>query len=169
MWWRLIAGAFIALASVTAMAEETVKCGAGDITDDDLLDNMGDVALGIETAYFYSAAHPSEKNKAFVEGVKRANGGLRANFFGVSGYDGMHLIYEAIRKTGGKTDGDSFIGAVKGMSWESPRGPMTIDPETRDVISNIYMRRVERVNGELWNIEFATVENVKDPVKAAKK
>src|SRR5258708_6052523 len=143
--------------------------GAGDITDDDLLDNMGDVALGIETAYFYSAAHPSEKNKAFVEGGKKANNGIRANFFGVSGYDGMHLIYEAIRKTGGKTDGDSFIGAVKGMSWESPRGPMAIDPETRDVISNIYMRRVERVNGELWNIEFATVENVKDPVKAAKK
>jgi branched-chain amino acid transport system substrate-binding protein len=143
--------------------------GAGDITDDDLLNNMGDVALGIETAYFYSAAHPSDKNKAFVEGVKQANNGMRANFFGVSGYDGMHLIYEAIRKTGGKTDGDSFIGAVKGMSWESPRGPMTIDPETRDVISNIYMRRVKRVNGELWNIEFATVENVKDPVKAAKK
>jgi branched-chain amino acid transport system substrate-binding protein len=143
--------------------------GAGDITDDDLLNNMGDVALGIETAYFYSAAHPSEKNKAFVEGVKRANNGMRANFFGVSGYDGMHLIYEAIRKTGGKTDGESFIGAVKGMSWESPRGPMTIDPETRDVIHNIYMRRVEKVNGELWNIEFATVENVKDPVKAARK
>jgi len=143
--------------------------GAGDITDDALLNNMGDVALGIETAYFYSAAHPSEKNKAFVEGVKQANNGMRANFFGVSGYDGMHLIYEAIRKTGGKTDGDSFIGAVKGMSWESPRGPMTIDPETRDVISNIYLRRVEKVNGELWNIEFATVENVKDPVKAAKK
>ena len=143
--------------------------GAGDITDDDLLNNIGDVALGIETAYFYSAAHPSEKNKAFVEGVKRANKGMRANFFGVSGYDGMHLIYEAIRKTGGKTDGDSFIGAVKGMSWESPRGPMTIDPETRDVINNIYLRRVEKVNGELWNIEFATVENVKDPVKAARK
>jgi branched-chain amino acid transport system substrate-binding protein len=143
--------------------------GAGDITDDDLLNQMGDVALGLETAYFYSAAHPSAKNKAFVEGVKQANNGMRANFFGVSGYDGMHLIYEGIRKTGGKTDGDSFIGAVKGMSWESPRGPMSIDPETRDVISNIYMRKVERVNGELWNIEFATVENVKDPVKAAKK
>jgi branched-chain amino acid transport system substrate-binding protein len=58
---------------------------------------------------------------------------------------------------------------VKGMSWESPRGPMTIDPQTRDVIHNIYMRRVEQVNGELWNIEFATVENVKDPVKATRK
>jgi branched-chain amino acid transport system substrate-binding protein len=143
--------------------------GAGDITDDDLLNNMGEAALGIETAYFYSAAHPSEKNRTFVEGVKRANNGMRPNFFGVSGYDGMHLIYEAIRKTGGKTDGDSFIGAAKGMSWESPRGPMTIDPETRDVIHNIYLRRVEKINGELWNIEFATVGNVKDPVKAARK
>jgi branched-chain amino acid transport system substrate-binding protein len=143
--------------------------GAGDLTDDDLLNNMGDTMLGIETAYFYSAAHPSEKNKAFVEGVKRASNGMRANFFGVSGYDGMHLIYEAIKKTGGKTDGESLINAAKGMSWESPRGPMTIDPETRDVIQNIYMRRVEKVNGELWNIEFATVENVKDPVKAARK
>src|SRR5262245_4215566 len=143
--------------------------GAGDLTDDDLLNNMGDTMLGIETAYFYSAAHTSEKNKAFVEGVKRANNGMRANFFGVSGYDGMHLIYETIKKTGGKTDGDSFIGAVKGMTWESPRRPMTIDPETRDVIHNVYMRRVEKVNGELWNIEFATVENVKDPVKAGRK
>ena len=143
--------------------------GAGDITDDDLLNNMGEAALGIETAYFYSAAHPSDKNRTFVEGVKRANNGMRPNFFGVSGYDGMHLIYEAIKKTGGKTDGDSFIGAAKGMSWESPRGPMTIDPETRDVIHNIYLRRVEKINGELWNIEFVTVENVKDPVKAARK
>ena len=145
------------------------RTSSGDITDDDLLNNIGDVALGIETAYFYSAAHPSEKNKTFVEGVKRASNGMRANFFGVSGYDGMHLIYAAMTRTGGKTDGDSFIGAVKGMSWESPRGPMTIDPETRDVIHNIYLRRVEKRNGELWNIEFATVENVKDPVKAARK
>ena len=143
--------------------------GAGDITDDDFLNNMGDAVLGIETAYFYSAAHPSEMNRTFVEGMKRANNGMRANFFGVSGYDGMHLIYEAIRKTGGKTDGDSFIAAAKGMSWESPRGPMTIDPQTRDVIHNIYLRRVEKRDGELWNTEFATIENVKDPVKAGRK
>jgi branched-chain amino acid transport system substrate-binding protein len=143
--------------------------GAGDITDDDVLNNMGDGMLGTVTAYFYSAAHPSAKNKAFVEGVKQANNGMRANFFGISGYDGMHLIYEALGKTGGKVDGDSFIAAAKGMSWESPRGPMRIDPETRDVVHNIYLRTVEKVNGELWNIEFATVENVKDPVKAAHK
>jgi branched-chain amino acid transport system substrate-binding protein len=142
--------------------------GAGDLTDDDLLDSMGDSALGIVTAYFYSAAHPSGKNKAFVEGVKLANKGMRPNFFGVSGYDGMHLIYEVMRKTTGKCDGETFIAAAKGMSWESPRGPMTIDPETRDVIHNIYLRRVEKMSGELWNVEFDTVANVKDPVKAGK-
>jgi len=143
--------------------------GAGDITDDDLLNGMGDSMLGINTAYYYSAAHPSAKNKAFVDGVKAANNGMRANFFGVAGYDGMHLIYETIKKTGGKTDGDTFVAAAKGMSWESPRGPMSIDPQTRDVVHNIYLRKVEKVNGELWNVEHATVENVKDPVKAAKK
>ncbi|HEY1360743.1 MAG TPA: ABC transporter substrate-binding protein [Xanthobacteraceae bacterium] len=143
--------------------------GAGDITDDDLLNNMGDIMLGVETAFYYSTAHPSEKNKIFVEGMKRANNGMRANFFGVSGYDGMHLIYEAIRKAAGKTDGESFVAAARGMSWESPRGPMSIDPETRDVIHNIYLRKVEKVNGELWNVELATVENVKDPVKASRK
>jgi branched-chain amino acid transport system substrate-binding protein len=143
--------------------------GAGDITDDDLLNSMGEPMLGIVTAYFYSAAHPSEKNKEFVEGVKQANNGMRANFFGVSGYDGMHLIYEVLKKTNGDTQGDAFINAAKGMSWESPRGPMTIDPDTRDVIHNIYLRKVERAKGELWNIEFATVEMVKDPIKAARK
>ena len=143
--------------------------GAGDLTDDDLLNGMGDGMLGTVTAYFYSASHPSAKNKAFVEGVKQANNGMRANFFGVSGYDGMHLIYEALKKTGGKNDGESFVNAAKGMSWESPRGPMTIDPETRDVVHNIYLRKIEKVNGELWNTEFGTVENVKDPAKAARK
>jgi branched-chain amino acid transport system substrate-binding protein len=94
---------------------------------------------------------------------------MRPNFMAVSGYDGMHLIYEALKKTGGKTDGDSLIAAMKGMSWDSPRGPITIDPDTRDVIHNVYIRKVERKNGELYNVEFATFEAVKDPVKAAKK
>ena len=143
--------------------------GAGDITDDDLLNNMGDVMLGTVTAYFYSAAHPSEKNRAFVEGMRKANSGMRANFFGVGGYDGMHVLYEALRKTGGASDGDVLVAAMKGMRWESPRGPISIDPETRDIIQNIYIRRVEKKDGELWNIEFETVPDVKDPVKAARK
>jgi branched-chain amino acid transport system substrate-binding protein len=143
--------------------------GAGDITDDDVLNSMGDTMLGTVTAYYYSAAHPSAKNKAFVEGVRQANAGMRANFFAVAGYDGMHLILAALAKTGGKTDGDNFIAAVKGMAWESPRGPMAIDAATRDVIHDIYLRKVEKVNGELWNVEFANVAQVKDPVKATRR
>ena len=143
--------------------------GAGDITDDDLLNGVGDAVIGTVTAYFYSAAHPSEKNKAFVEAFKKANNGMRPNFFAVSGYDGMHLIYEALKKTNGSTNGDVLVTAMKGMAWESPRGPIAIDPETRDIVQNIYLRKVEKVNGELYNIEFETYEAVKDPVKAAKK
>jgi branched-chain amino acid transport system substrate-binding protein len=141
--------------------------GAGDLTDDDTLNNMGDVMLGTVTAYFYSAAHPSDKNRAFVDGVRAANNGMRANFFAVSGYDGMHVLYEALRKTAGSTDGDALIGAMKGMAWESPRGPISIDPDTRDIIQNIYIRKVEKKGGELWNTEFETIADVKDPVKAA--
>jgi branched-chain amino acid transport system substrate-binding protein len=143
--------------------------GAGDITDDDVLNGMGDTMLGTVTAYFYSAAHPSAKNKAFVDGVRQQNSGMRANFFAVAGYDGMHLISAVLAKTGGKTDGDSFIAAARGMAWESPRGPMAIDAETRDVIHDIYLRKVEKQNGELWNVEFGSVPQVKDPVKAARK
>ena len=81
----------------------------------------------------------------------------------------MHVIYEALKKTGGKTDGDSLITAAKGMPWESPRGPMSIDPATRDVIQTVYIRRVEKVGGKLVNVEFDKIENVKDPVKARMK
>lgn len=142
--------------------------GPGDVTDDDLLPNMGDAAIGTVTAHFYSADHNSPKNKAFVEAFTKA-AGFRPNFMALGGYDGMHLIYEALKKTGGKADGDSLITAMKGMKWESPRGPIQIDPETRDIIQNIYIRKVEKKAGSLYNVEFATFEAVKDPVKAAKK
>jgi branched-chain amino acid transport system substrate-binding protein len=143
--------------------------GPGDITDDDILNGFGEAALGVITAHFYATAHPSEKNKAYVEAFRKANPGMRPNFMSVGGYDGMHLIYEALKKTNSATDGDALVGAMKGMAWESPRGPISIDPETRDIIQNIYMRKVERKDGELHNVEFATFEAVKDPVKAAKK
>ncbi len=143
--------------------------GPGDVVDDDLLPGMGDAALGVVTAHMYSAAHPSAANKAYVEAFRKANNGLRPNFMSVGGYDGMHLIYEALKKTNGSTDGDALVNAMKGASWESPRGPIQIDPETRDIIQNIYIRKVEKVGGELYNVEFATFEKVKDPVKAAKK
>jgi branched-chain amino acid transport system substrate-binding protein len=139
--------------------------GTGDLTDDDILNKYGDVALGIITAGPYSASHPSPKNKAYVEAFTKANPGLRPNFMSVGGYDGMHVIYEALKATKGNTDGDALIAAMKGLSFESPRGPISIDPATRDIVQNIYLRKVEKVNGELYNTEFATTEAVKDPAK----
>jgi branched-chain amino acid transport system substrate-binding protein len=142
--------------------------GPGDVVDDDLVNGMGDAVLGTVTAHMYSAAHPSDANKSFVAAFQKANK-FRPNFMAVGGYDGMHLIYEALKKTNGSTDGDALIAAMRGMAWESPRGPISIDPETRDIVQNIYVRKVERVNGELYNMEFSTFEAVKDPVKAAAK
>jgi branched-chain amino acid transport system substrate-binding protein len=139
----------------------------GSVTDDDLLNNIGDVALGAVTSHHYSASHDSPENKAFVEAFRKANNGMRPNFMAVGGYDGMHLIYEALAKTNG-AGGQALVDAMKGMSWTSPRGPVSIDPQTRDIVQNIYVRKVERKNGELFNVEFATTANVKDPVKAAK-
>jgi branched-chain amino acid transport system substrate-binding protein len=140
----------------------------GDVTDDEQLDKIGDVALGTITTHHYSAAHDSPENKAFVAAFQAANAGLRPNFMAVGGYDGMHLIYEALKKTGGATDGQGLLDAMKGMSWTSVRGPISIDPDTRDIIQNVYVRKVEQKDGALYNVEFATIEAVKDPVKAAK-
>jgi branched-chain amino acid transport system substrate-binding protein len=142
--------------------------GPGDVMDDDLLPNMGDEALGAVTAHMYSAAHPSDANRKYVAAFEKA-AGFRPNFISVGGYDGMHLIYEALKKTNGDTNGDKLIAAMKGMTWESPRGPISIDPETRDIVQNIYIRKVEKIGGKLYNVEFATFEAVKDPVKAGKK
>ncbi len=141
----------------------------GDVTDDDQLNGMGDAVVGVINAHNYSANHNSALNKSFVEGFKKANSGMRPNFMAVGGYDGMHLIYEALKKTNGDTDGTKLMTAIKGMAWESPRGPISIDPDTRDIVQNIYIRKVQKVDGELYNVEFDTIANVKDPVKAAKK
>ena len=135
----------------------------GDVLDDDILESMGQPALGVVSSHHYSAAHPSPENKAYVDGFMQANGGARPNFMSVGGYDGMHLIYEALKKTAGDTDGEKMVAAMKGMAWQSPRGPMSIDPATRDVIQNVYIRKVEQVSGKLFNVEFATIANVKDP------
>jgi len=141
--------------------------GPGDLTDDDDLNVMGDQMLGMITAGPYSASHDSALNKAYVAAMEQA-GHFRPDFVSLGGYDGMHLIYEALKKTNGNTDGDALIAAMKGMAWESPRGPISIDPATRDIVSNIYIRKVEKLNGQLWSTEFQTYPNVKDPMKAAK-
>ena len=139
--------------------------GTGDITDDDILNGMGDVALGVVTSHHYSASHPSALNKKFVEAFSKANQGMRPNFMAVGGYDGMRVIYEAAKATKG-AGGQALLDAMKGQIFESPRGPMFIDAQTRDVVHNIYIRKVEKVNGQLYNQEFATIKDVKDPGKS---
>jgi branched-chain amino acid transport system substrate-binding protein len=141
--------------------------GPGDLTDDEALSNMGDAMLGTLTAHFYSAAHASAVNEAFTDAYQKETS-ARANFMAVSGYDGMQVVYEALKKTGGSTDGKTLVAAMKGMTWESPRGPMSIDRGSGEVVHNIYIRKVEKVGRELRNVEFETFNNVKDPRVAAR-
>ena len=138
--------------------------GTGDVLDDDILAGMGAEAVGIVTADDYSVAHDSPENKVFVAAFKKlAGNNMRPNVMSVSGYDGMRLIYEALKKAGGDADGDKLLAAMKGTSWVSPRGPVSIDPETRDIVQNIYIRRSEMVKGEVYNIEFDKYDNFKAP------
>ncbi|MDN5842681.1 MAG: ABC transporter substrate-binding protein [Alcaligenaceae bacterium] len=137
----------------------------GDVVTEDVLDAMGDSAVGMITSFHYSQAHDSTQNKAFVAAYAEAYPGVRPNMVAVASYDGMHLIYEALKKTKGDASGDAFMAAVKGMHWMSPRGPIEIDPQTRDIIQNVYIRKVERVDGQLQNVEFDKIPNFKDPGK----
>jgi len=139
--------------------------GTGDITDDDILNGMGDVAIGAVTSHHYSASHNSPLNKKFVAAFEKANAGMRPNFMAVGGYDGMRVIYEAAKATKGGS-GEALLNAMKGQVFESPRGPMFIDAQTRDVLHNIYIRKVEKVGGQLFNQEFHTLHDVKDPGKS---
>jgi branched-chain amino acid transport system substrate-binding protein len=141
--------------------------GPGDIVDDNDLPGMSDAMLGVVTAGIYSVLHNSPTNKEYVAAFKKANG-FRPNFISLGGYDGMHLVYEALKKTQGKTDGEALITAMKGMKWESPRGPISIDPDTREIVQNVYIGKIEKVDGELYNVEFATFDAVKDPLKMKK-
>jgi len=148
--------------------KKTKILGSGETTAEAALKSMGDASLGIITAWHYDYKADNARNREFVKVFNEMHG-RNPDFFSIGGYDGMHVIYEALKKTGGKADGDSLIAAAKGLKWESPRGPMSIDPETRDVVQNIYIRRVQKVGGELINVPFDKVENVKDPVKARMK
>jgi branched-chain amino acid transport system substrate-binding protein len=149
--------------------KKTKILGQGELTEDEARKSMGDASIGIITVYHYDHGHESALNKKFVQEFKDAYGGRNPNIYAIGGYDGIHLIYEALKKTGGKADGDALIAAAKGMSWESPRGPISIDAETRDIVQTVYIRRVEKVGGELRNVEFDKLESVKDPVKARMK
>jgi branched-chain amino acid transport system substrate-binding protein len=151
------------------LGESGIKIiGPGDLADDDSLNNAGDQMIGLITAGPYSAAHDSALNKIYVADFLKTVG-ERPDFASLGAYDGLYLIYEALKKTGGDADGDKLIAAMKGMAWESPRGPISIDPDTRDIVSNIYIRKVEKIDGELWSKEFETFPNVKDSLKVAAK
>lgn len=134
-----------------------------DVMDDDLLNNMGDPALGVISGGPYSASHDSPENKSFVEAFKKANDGMRPNMVAVAAWDSLDLIYKTLDKTKGDATGATFVDAAKGMQLDSPRGPISINPDTRDIVQDIYMRKVEKVNGELYNTEFKTYDNVQDP------
>jgi branched-chain amino acid transport system substrate-binding protein len=140
--------------------------GQAEITDEHALASMGDIAIGIITASHYDYTHRSPLNDEFVQAYVNEYH-RNPDFFSVGGYDGMRLIDVALQKSGGKTDGDSLISAAKGASWESPRGPILIDPETRDIVQTVYIRKVEKVGGRLVNVEIAAIPNVKDPYKAS--
>ena len=135
----------------------------GDVTDDDLLNSMGDSVLGMVTSHDYSADHDSPENKAFVETFKKVNNNLRPNMMAVAAYDGMDVIYRALTATKGDANGQKLVDAMKGQKWMSPRGPMEIDANTREAIPPMFIRKVERKNGELYNVEFEATGPVKDP------
>jgi len=140
----------------------------GDLTDDDVLTAMGEPALGVISTHHYSAAHESPENAAFKKAFAQVAGaGVRPNFMAVGGWDGMHLIYETVKKLGGNIDGDKAMAFItSGVTIQSPRGPIAIDPTTRDIVQDVYVRKVQRVGGQLYNVEFDKVARVKDPGKS---
>jgi branched-chain amino acid transport system substrate-binding protein len=154
-----------ALASRGVTPKNTKILGQGEITSEEALKSMSDDAIGVITAFHYDYNHASPMNRDFVAAYNKAFG-RNPDIYSIGGYDGMHLIYAALEKTGGKADGQALIDAAKGMAWESPRGPIAIDPETRDIVQTVYIRRVEQEGDRLVNVEFDKVEGVKDPVKA---
>jgi branched-chain amino acid transport system substrate-binding protein len=148
--------------------KKTKILGQGELTEEEARKSMGDASLGIITVYHYDPNHDSRANREFVKAFN-AEYKRNPNIYSIGGYDGIHLIYEVLKKTGGKTDAEALVAAAKGMKWESPRGPISIDPETRDIVQTVYIRRVDKVGGQLLNVEFDKVENVKDPFKARMK
>lgn len=138
----------------------------GDLTDDHVLPAMGDATQGVITTFHYSAAHKSPENDAFLKSFAASNPqGGRPNFMAVAAYDGMNAIYQVSQKLNGKIDGDKAMAVLKGMKIQSPRGPISIDPATRDIVQTVYVRKVETVNGQPYNVEFDQFANQKDPGK----
>jgi len=143
----------------------------GDLTQESDLPALGDAALGIQTTFHYAVSHDSPENKAFVEAAAKAIGSkAELSFPAVGAYDGMNVIYKMIEATGGKQDAAKAVEAVKGLTWVSPRGPVSIDPESRHITQNIYLREVTKADdGTYYNKEVQTFEKQGDPGLAAAK
>ena len=163
--------AFVKAFNSVGLAKAGIKLmPSEEATDEATLQDLGDLAVGLVTAMHYTAQHSSAANKAFVSAWHAAYGETKdPDFFAVGAWDGMALIYDIVKKLDGKIDGDKAMEIVKGWKYESPRGPISIDPETRDIVQNIYICKVEKVNGRLANVEFETYEAVKDPWKQRNK
>ncbi|HWH40505.1 MAG TPA: ABC transporter substrate-binding protein [Usitatibacter sp.] len=159
--------AFMKAFEERGLAQAGIKVIAtGDLTDDDVLPAMGEPVLGVITSHHYSAAHDSPENKAFVKAFGEVGSGLkRPNFMAVGGYDGMAAMAEVVKKLGNQIDGDKAVEVLKGLKLTSPRGPISIDPATRDIVQTVYIRRVQKVGNEYWNVEFDKFPDVKDPGK----
>jgi branched-chain amino acid transport system substrate-binding protein len=153
-----------ALADRGLAPPDTKIFAQGELTHPEALQSMGETARGIITTFHYTLERDDPLNKEFVEGYTGANNGREPDLFSIGGYDGMHLIYEALKKTNGDTNGDALVEAAKGMSWQSPRGPMSIDPETRDVVQTVYIREIQEVDGKLQNVVIYEIPDVKDPL-----
>ncbi|MBN9039296.1 MAG: ABC transporter substrate-binding protein [Rhizobiales bacterium] len=158
-----------ALAERGLTPPKTKLFGQGELTLPEALESMGDTAKGIVTTFHYTMERDDPLNNAFVKAYRDANKNRSPDLFSIGGYDGMHLIDAALKKTNGDTDGDKLIEAAKGMAWDSPRGPVSIDPETRDIIQTVWIREVKEVDGKLQNVVIDSIPNVKDPLHGAAK
>jgi len=158
-----------ALADRGLSPPDTKIFAQGELTHPEALESMGETARGVITTFHYTLERDDPLNKEFVDGYHAANNGRSPDLFSIGGYDGMHLIYEALKKTDGDATGDALIEAAKGMAWDSPRGPMSIDPETRDVVQTVYIREVQDVDGKLQNVIIHEIPEVKDPLHGAAK
>lgn len=157
-----------ALAERGLTPPDTKLFGQGELALPEALESMGATAKGIITTFHYTMERDDPLNNAFVKAYRDANGGRSPDLFSIGGYDGMHLISEVLKKTNGDVGGEALVEAAKGMAWDSPRGPVSIDPETRDIVQTVWIREVKEVDGKLQNVVIDSIPNVKDPLHGAK-
>ncbi|RVU14258.1 ABC transporter substrate-binding protein [Methylobacterium oryzihabitans] len=155
---------FLKAARERGLAEAGIRLLAtGEAMDDSYMQAAGDAGLGLITTHHYSTAHPSDLNRRFVAGYRAEHGDYAPNYMAMTAYDGLAALDAALAKSGGK-GGDALMTALRGLAFESPRGPIEIGPETRDIVQTVYVRRTERIDGRLVCTEFDKFDRVTDPL-----